>query len=285
MNSFSGITLGALAHVITGGAWNDPTPPIGKYRSAYYLEQFFENIVVDFQVAGQSRVPAVKECLRQLNETEPEKVVAAIEAVSDPRDYLDEPEKLNAVVEYMNRRLKFDGYDLRKQGEFYRLVSCATDTVAASSLRTALEEMDYESVSQDFKRALEAAENDPADAITAACSTVESVCKCILDDMGKPYPNKQDIKGLVNEVAMHLNLSPARTDLHSQWKQDIKQILGGLISVASGVGALRTHCGDAHGRGKRQVPVDARIARLTIHAASTISLFYIETWDRVKQMR
>lgn len=29
--------------------------------------------------------------------------------------------------------------------------------------------------------------------------------------------------------------------------------------------------------------VDARIARLAIHAASTVSLFYIETWNRMKQ--
>ncbi len=64
---------------------------------------------------------------------------------------------------------------------------------------------------------------------------------------------------------------------------DIKQILTGLISVTSGIGALRTHGGDAHGRGRKKTPVDARIARLAIHAASTASLFYIETWNRMKQ--
>jgi len=37
-----------------------------------------------------------------------------------------------------------------------------------------------------------------------------------------------------------------------------------------------------HGRGRKKAPVDARIARLAIHAASTVSLFYIETWNRMK---
>ncbi|NOX58160.1 MAG: abortive infection family protein, partial [Planctomycetes bacterium] len=86
----------------------------------------------------------------------------------------------------------------------------------------------------------------------------------------------KDIRGLSNEVAEQLGLSPARTEL----AREIKQILGGLQTVANGIGALRTHFGDAHGRGKKRVLVDARIARLAIHSASTISLFYIETWQR-----
>ena len=49
---------------------------------------------------------------------------------------------------------------------------------------------------------------------------------------------------------------------------------------SSGVGALRTHGGDAHGREKCFARIDARIARLSIHAASTAALFLIETWQR-----
>jgi hypothetical protein len=100
--------------------------------------------------------------------------------------------------------------------------------------------------------------------------------------MAQQYPPKQDIRHLVTEVSKHLNLSPARDDLPTEWEADIRQILGGLASVTGGIGALRTHAGDAHGRGKKRVPVDARIARLAIHAASTVSLFFIETWNRLK---
>ncbi|WP_446686926.1 abortive infection family protein [Paracoccus niistensis] len=47
-----------------------------------------------------------------------------------------------------------------------------------------------------------------------------------------------------------------------------------------GVGSLRTHGGDAHGRERGYARIDARIARLSIHAASTAALFLIETWQR-----
>ena len=54
---------------------------------------------------------------------------------------------------------------------------------------------------------------------------------------------------------------------------DVRQILSGLATVIGGVGALRTHGGDAHRREKDYT-------RLSIHAASTATLFLIETWQR-----
>ncbi len=284
MGKFSTQTIEALAMVITGGSGSfegDLVP--GKYRSARYLEQFFKGIDVTFAVDGRSRVPAVRECLDGLNATDPGRIEEAIHAVCDPRDYLGDEAGLDDVVEYLNKRLKFDGCELQRQGEFYLLTSTLTGGLPAVDFRNAIDLTDYDSVQADFKRSLAAAETDPADAITAACSTVESVCKCILDEMKQAYPSKQDIKGLLSEVGKHLNLSPARDDLPEELANDIKQILSGLISVTSGIGALRTHGGDAHGRGRKKAPVDARIARLAIHAASTVSLFYIETWNRMKR--
>lgn len=284
MGTFSPQTMEALALVITGGSGSGNADPVpGTYRSAWHLEQFFKNIDVTFSVNNRSRVPAVRECLDELNASDSEKIESAIRAVTDPRDYLDKSEELMAVVNYMNRRLKYDDRELRLQGEFYRLVSIARGGLAAAGLKAAINLTDYDSVQSDFERSLQAANYDPEHAITAACSTVESVCKCILDEMEQPYPNRQDIRGLVSEVGKHLNLSPSRSDLPAELAADIKQILSGLISVTSGIGALRTHGGDAHGRGRTKAPVDGRIARLAIHAASTVSLFYIETWNRTKR--
>lgn len=284
MSGFSLQTIEALAMVITGGSASvgaDAVP--GKYRSAWHLAEFFNGIGVDFAVDNRSRVPAVRECLDELNKSNFSKIQEAIHAVSDPRDYLDEPDRLNAVVEYMNKRLHFDGFELRQLGTVCKLVGSANDAVAAAALREAAENLDLASVTQNFEQALTEANSNPEGAITAACSTVESVCKCLLDEMGFPYPARQDIKGLVTEVGKHLNLSPARKDLPAEYEQDIRQILGGLSSVTGGIGALRTHVGDAHGRGKLRVAADARIARLAIHSASTVSLFFIETWQRMNE--
>ena len=286
MGKFSPQTIEALAVTITGGSFSGSDNPVpSKYRAGWELEQFFKGIEVPFKINKESRVPAVRECLENLNVSEPDKIEEAIQVICDPREYLDEEDDLREIVDYLNKRLKFDGYKLWKEGEFYRLISTDIVGVPAIALQTTINLTDYDSVKADFERAIKGIENDPEDAITAACSIVESVCKCILDQMKKSYPKKQDIKGLVAEVGKHLNLSPSRSDLPSEISGDIKQILSGLISVTSGIGALRTHSGDAHGRGRKRVPVDTRIARLAIHAASTVSLFYIETWNRITAAR
>jgi len=282
MKPFSVQTIHALAEAVSGGSANDNRAPIGHYRSGPKLERFFGGLNIALAIGNSSRVPTVIDVLTNLNRTDQEAVVRVIEAVSDPREFLDDPVKHCAVVDYLNKRLRFDEYEVKAVGNNWKLTMVATGSVATESFVNAITALDYTSVEADLQRALDQAETDPEDAVTSACSIVESVCKCILDDMKREYPPKQDIRGLVTEVSKHLNLSPGRDDLPIEWAADIKQILGGLVSVTGGICALRTHAGDAHGRGKRNVAVDARVARLAIHAASTVSLFFIETWNRLK---
>lgn len=279
---FSLQTITAIAQIVTGGACGDQSVSVGVYRSGPKLERFFGALNIKLRIGGSSRVPAVLGVLDHENKQEHgrDTIFRVIEAATDPRDYIDGDVKLGSVVEYLNTHLAFDGYELRKVGQVFRIFALATNTVAAVALKEKAAMLDLASVQADFERALSGAEADPSGAITAACSTIESVCKCVLDELGKPYPTNKDIKGLVGEVAKHLNLSPGRDDLPKEWEQDIRTILSGLFNVVSGIGSLRTHAGDAHGKGKNPVPADARIARLAIHAASTVSLFYIETWQR-----
>jgi hypothetical protein len=275
-------TIEALTDVITGGSASDPTPSIGIYRSGPNLSRFFGQLNIAFTISGGSRVPEVRHLLQKINE-EPNAlptVVRIIEAAVDPRDFIQFPDKLVAVVQFMNERLRFDGYELKLRGKYHRIAGAAGSTATTAQLREEAGKLSLESVQRDLERALEQADTDPPSAVTSACSTVESMCKCLLDEMKKPYPAKQDIQGLVREVTAQLNLSPARKDISKEIETDVKQVLSGLISVTGGIGALRTHGSDAHGRGKHGTPIDARIARLAIHGASTISLFLLETWQK-----
>jgi hypothetical protein len=77
-----------------------------------------------------------------------------------------------------------------------------------------------------------------------------------------------------------LGLSPGREDLPSEVADDVRQVLSGLHTAIQGIGALRTHAGDAHGRERGFRRIDARIARLAIHSASAVALFIIETWQQ-----
>ncbi len=275
---FSAQVITAIVKVVTGGS-GGPGPNekrYGVYRSGPELENFFGACNVDLHIGRSSRVPTVRERLIALNRRrEFESLRRIIEASVDPRDYVHNEADHEEALGYLNKMLQPDGYELRERNGRYRLESTGTSTMVTKAIEERAVVLDYDSVQRDAERAVEQAETDPEGAITAACSMVESVCRCILQEMGRPLPAKRDISHLVGEVQKRLNLSPVRTDI----TPDIKRILGGLANVASGIGALRTHAGDAHGRDKGAGRADSRIARLAIHAASTISLFFIETWQ------
>jgi len=275
MGLFSIQTITALIDVVTGGSGYSRDKPVGNYRSGPQLELFLGAAGIELHIGNNSRVPSVRRVITQANEMDTDAIIRLIEQVADPREYLDSHEKCNNVVEYLNIRLAGDGYKLKEISGKYRLMKLSTTGVATIALTKMAHQLAFESVQADFERALNQAETDPEDAVTSSCSTLESVCKCLLDEMKLPYPSNQDIAGLAQKVESNLNLSPGREDI----EPDIKRILGGLANVSRGIGSLRTHCGDAHGRGKNINRIDSRIARLAIHSASTVALFFIETWQ------
>jgi hypothetical protein len=135
-----------------------------------------------------------------------------------------------------------------------------------------------DAVDLEYQRAYNSIGSDPGAAVTAACAIVEAVCKHYLEMENIPLPNKQTIAPLWTEVAKHLGLSPGQ-----MMDDDLKQILSGLFSIAAGVGALRTHEGSAHGHAAKNYRITPRHARLAVHAAHTMALFILETWEARKK--
>ena len=275
-------SIDALVDIITGGPGSaGAPPPIGIYRSGPQIEKFMRACNVDFRVDG-SRLPSLVSCLINLNNGfEVEKVLPRIiEAAADPRDFANDSPRHAAVLNHLNRVLRFDGFELQQQGLRVRLVVAGHATPVVEQLSGMVETISFDTVRRDLDRALASIDTDPEDAITAACSTVESVCRSILIELGEPLPTKKDAQGLFTAVKRPLGLSTDRTDLDAAVGEDVRTTLGGLATVIQGIGALRTHAGDAHGRERGYARVDARIGRLAIHAASTLALFLIETWQK-----
>lgn len=126
----------------------------------------------------------------------------------------------------------------------------------------------------DFERASKNIETDPDIAIVSACSTLESICKSIIDALGENYPSDQSISGLYKKVAELMKLSPGT---HAD--ADIKRILGGLSNAGSGLGSLRTKFSAAHGKGALRLRLEPRHARLAVNTCSTVGIFLIETYN------
>lgn len=128
-----------------------------------------------------------------------------------------------------------------------------------------------------WKKAIERKENDPEGAITSARTLIESVLKHILDDQFIFYNDSADLPTLYKEVAKFLNLAP---ELHNEGI--FKQILGGVSSVVTGLGALRNKLGDAHGKSKTNVKPSVRHSELAVNLAGSMAIFLYRTYRETK---
>lgn len=156
-------------------------------------------------------------------------------------------------------------------------VTSAVMPLAAPSrtLEMMLSTFDYAAVDEEFNRALSNLESEPREAVSAAGNILESFCKIYIADNGLEMPAKQDLKAVWTVVRRHLGF-----DARQVADQDLQTILTGLLAVVEGIGALRTHASSAHGAGKTAYRLEPRHARLAIHAAHTVVLFGLETWEK-----
>lgn len=145
-------------------------------------------------------------------------------------------------------------------------------------LKSYLNQGGYQAAVHDFERALEYVSSDPEQALGSASSTLESICKAILDRLNTPHPKDESLQPLLKVVFEKMNLSP---EGHAD--PDIKRVLGGLLNTAVGIGILRTKYSGFHGKSveqKRKRLTD-RHARLSVNSASTVGLFLIETYNEM----
>lgn len=136
----------------------------------------------------------------------------------------------------------------------------------------ALETFDAEGVHTVWTKALSRRNADPEGAITVARTLLETVCKRILDELGEPYSEKDDLPKLYSTTAKKLNLAP---DQHTE--EPIKAILGGAMHLVNGLGTLRNRLSDSHGRGGKPVKPSPRHASLAVNTAGAIATFLVET--------
>ncbi len=276
-------SLALLVEVITGGPGNTNVPPIGIYRSATMLSRLFALCEVEWSVGSmQSRTDAVLTQLRAMN-GDPAQEAATMrlaELLADLRQCDQDPQKQQAVVAALNSALAPVGREVVLLADGPKVLPRGTTAPVAAALQAKAEALNLDTVQRDLRRALDQAESDPEDALTSACSLLESVCRTILDRLGKGMPRERNLRPLADATRDALGLGTARAGLPVLIAQDVNQVLTGLTTTINGVASLRTHAGDAHGREAGHPRVDPRIARLGVNAAGTLALFLVETWQR-----
>lgn len=264
----SGKTIDALCGLITGDAVSDY-----PYRSGPDLITFFSRY--GYEDSYGSHFPSRKRYtegkLKDLNGTDQMRQV--IREALDPRHFRSAEAKVEDAAEELNFFLEFDGYNLEKDGPYYRVVDISEETVDMEVSLDDFEIGDRGIIREQLRKCRRKIGAEDYDgAITNARTVIEAVLIGIEEDLSGEETNYDgDLPALYNRVYSQLNLDPSAEDLDT----NLRQILSGLISVVDGLSGIRNRMSDSHATSYR---ADRRHAKLAVNTAKTFVEFVLESY-------
>jgi hypothetical protein len=137
-------------------------------------------------------------------------------------------------------------------------------------------------LAEQIRRLEASVEKDPSLAIGTAKELIETCCKTILAERGKPVAGTPDISTLTKETLKELKLVPEGVPEAARGADVIKRLLSNLGTIGNGLAELRGLYGTGHGKHGSSVGLCARHAKLAVGAASTLAVFLFETHTETK---
>lgn len=189
---------------------------------------------------------------------------------------IDGDKKWQAEREATSNRLlilfKFDGFEWVGG----RLVT-AGGTPILEDLAKAAPRLEGAHLSQQIQRMKDSVETDPSLAIGTAKELIETVCKTILEERGKPIKGTPEISDLTKAVLKELQLVPEGVPEERRGSDLIKAILRSLGTIGNDLAQLRGLYGTGHGKTAKTKALQPRHARLAVGTAGTLVTFLFET--------
>ncbi len=136
---------------------------------------------------------------------------------------------------------------------------------------------------EQIHRMESAVETDPTLAIGTAKELIETCCKTILAERGKPVTGAPDIPTLTKETLKELKLVPDGIEDAARGSEVIKRLLHNLGTIGNGLAELRGLYGTGHGKHGKATGLSPRHAKLAVGAAATLAIFLFETHKETKQ--
>ena len=127
-----------------------------------------------------------------------------------------------------------------------------------------------------------AVESDPSLAIGTAKELIETCCKTILAERGKPVIGTPDVSTLTKETLKELKLVPEGIPDAARGADVIKRLLSNLGTIGNGLAELRGLYGTGHGKHGSATGLGSRHAKLAVGAAATLTVFLFETHKETK---
>jgi hypothetical protein len=132
-------------------------------------------------------------------------------------------------------------------------------------------------MADQIRRMESAVESDPSLAIGTAKELIETCCKTILAERGRPDTGTPDIPTLTKETLKELKLVPNGIPDAARGSDVIKRLLSNLGTIGNGLAELRGLYGTGHGKHGKASGLTPRHAKLAVGAAATLATFLFET--------
>jgi len=186
-------------------------------------------------------------------------------------------EQRKKEVEKLIHFLQRDGF----QWSGGRIVSGA-GTPSLASIKDAAAVFDAKHMADQIRRMESAVESDPSLAIGTAKELIETCCKTILAERGKPVSGTPDVSTLTKETLKELKLVPEGVPDAARGADVIKRLLSNLGTIGNGLAELRGLYGTGHGKHGSASGLSTRHAKLAVGAAATLTAFLFETHKETK---
>lgn len=264
-------TLAELVKIVTGDTKMSP------YRSGPILVRLFNEYGAnDFYEQGfPSRWKYTEEKLLPLNETS--SLRKLINQIFDAREWIGKDLNSEVAAAHLNKFLKFDGYELVRDGDHFKVRETGGVVVQFDSPFPESQEVNHVFIEEQVRKCdKKIDEGDFGGAITNARSLVEAVLLEIEKQLSPTQPQYDgDLIKLNKRVQTLLNLDPARKDISDM----LRQVLSGLTSVVNGLAAMRNKMSDAHAAGYK---ASKHHAKLAVNSAKTFADFIFDTYSYQK---
>lgn len=137
-------------------------------------------------------------------------------------------------------------------------------------------------LAEQIRRLEASVETDPSLAIGTAKELIETCCKTILAERGKPMLGTPDVSTLTKATLKELKLVPEGIAEAARGADVMKRILSNLGAIGNGLAELRGLYGTGHGKHGRVTGLGVRHAKLAVGAAATLAVFLFETHKETK---
>jgi hypothetical protein len=146
-----------------------------------------------------------------------------------------------------------------------------------ADLKVHARNFDSKHLAEQIRRLEASVEKDPELAIGTAKELLETCCKTILEERGRPITGTPDVPTLTKATLRELKLVPEGVSEAARGADTVRRLLSNLGTIGHTLAELRGLYGTGHGKHGKAAGLQTRHAKLAVGACSTLARFLFET--------